>query len=201
MRRGGCFDICLYLALPFVTPFILSQGEKGVVLTYVCTWLCLCRSSYGKVRRGGLTYVSTFAFPLSLHSSYRKVKRVSGFNICLYQALPFSLILYLALPFSLISWQGEKGGGFNICLFLAFPLSLHFTYRKVRGGCFNVCLYLALPLSLHPSDGKVKKGGGFNICLYLALPLSVILWQGEKGGFNICLYLALPLSLHWSYAR
>ena len=38
----GGFNICLYLN---VTPFILSQGEKGgVVLTYVSTWLCLCYS-------------------------------------------------------------------------------------------------------------------------------------------------------------
>ena len=54
---------------PSVTPFILSQGEKGWCFN-ICLYL---------------------AFPLSLHSSYRKVKRGGGFNICLYLALPLSL--------------------------------------------------------------------------------------------------------------
>ena len=59
---------------PSVTPFTLSQGEKGgVVLTYVSTWLCLShssstwlclsQSSHGKVRRGVvLTYVFSWLF-------------------------------------------------------------------------------------------------------------------------------------------
>ena len=41
----------------FVTPFILSQGEKGWCFN-ICLYL---------------------AFPLSLHSSYRKVKRGGWF--------------------------------------------------------------------------------------------------------------------------
>ena len=61
----------------FVTPCILWQGEKvGGVLTYVCNWLCLSHSSHGKVRKeGGYNICLYLAFPLSLHSSYRKVKR------------------------------------------------------------------------------------------------------------------------------
>ena len=43
-EKGGGFNVCLYLACP-LSLFILSQGEKGgVVLTYVSTWLSLCRS-------------------------------------------------------------------------------------------------------------------------------------------------------------
>ena len=53
----------------FVTPVILWQGEKG---------------------GGGFNICLYLAFPLSLHSSYRKVKRGGGFNICLYLALPLS---------------------------------------------------------------------------------------------------------------
>ena len=53
----------------FVTPFILWQGEKG----------------------GGFNICLYLAFPLSLHSSYRKVKTGGGFNICLYLALPLLL--------------------------------------------------------------------------------------------------------------
>ena len=64
---GDDFNICLYLALPLsLTPFILSQGEKGVILTYVSTWLCLCHSIHLMARseKGGvLTYVSTWPCP------------------------------------------------------------------------------------------------------------------------------------------
>ena len=56
---------------PSVTPFILSQGEKGGCFN-ICLYLAL---------------------PSSLHSSYGKVKRGS-FNICLYLALPLSVILW-----------------------------------------------------------------------------------------------------------
>ena len=56
---------------PSVTPFILSQGEKG----------------------GGFNTCLYLAFPLSLHSSYRRVKRGGGLNICLYLAFPLSFHL------------------------------------------------------------------------------------------------------------
>ena len=42
-EKGGGF----YVSLPgflSVTPFILSQGEKGMVLTCVSTWLSFCHS-------------------------------------------------------------------------------------------------------------------------------------------------------------
>ena len=45
-EKGGGFNICLFLAFPLfpsVPPFILSQGEMGG-LTYVSTWLSLCHS-------------------------------------------------------------------------------------------------------------------------------------------------------------
>ena len=97
---------------PAVTPFTLSQGEKGGF--NICLYLAFPLSlhlSYRKVRRGGCFDICLYlALPLSLHSSYGKVKRGGGFNIC----------LYLALPLSVILWQGEKGG-FNICLYLCFP--------------------------------------------------------------------------------
>ena len=52
-----------------VTPFIFSQGEiKGDC--NICLYLAL---------------------PLSLHSSYGKVRKGGCFNICIYLALPFSL--------------------------------------------------------------------------------------------------------------
>ena len=57
---------------PSVIPFILSQGEKGVFFN-ICLYL---------------------AFPLSLHSSYCKVRRGGGFNICLYLAFPLSFHSY-----------------------------------------------------------------------------------------------------------
>ena len=107
-----------------VTPFILWQGEKGGGF-YICLFLASPLSlhlSYRKVRRGGdLTHVSTW-LSLCLHSSYGKVKTGGGFNIS----------LYLALPLSVILWQREKGGGFNICLYQAFPLSLHSSYHRVQ---------------------------------------------------------------------
>ena len=89
---------------PSVTPFILSQGEKGWCFN-ICLYLAL---------------------PLSLHSSYGKVRRGGCFNICLYLALPLS--------FQLSYRKVRRGGGFNICLYLAFPLSFHLSDRKVRRG-------------------------------------------------------------------
>ena len=47
---------------PTVIPFILSQGEKEEGFN-ICLYLAFppsLRSSYGKVRRGALTYVSTW---------------------------------------------------------------------------------------------------------------------------------------------
>ena len=57
---------------PSVTPFILSEGEKGGCFN-ICFYLAL---------------------PLSLHSSYGNEKRGDGFNICPYLALPLSVILW-----------------------------------------------------------------------------------------------------------
>ena len=51
-----------------VTPLIFAQGE-----------------------RGGFNICLYLAFLLSLHKSYRKVRRGRCFNICLYLALPSSL--------------------------------------------------------------------------------------------------------------
>ena len=90
----------------------LCAMEKGGF--NVCLYLAFPLSlhlSYRKVRRGGSLDICLYlALPLSLHSSYGKVKRGGGFNIC----------LHLALPLSVILWQGEKGG-LNICLYLCFP--------------------------------------------------------------------------------
>ena len=58
-EKGG-FTICLYLALPLSV--ILWQGEKGGCLMYVSTWLCLCQSSCGKVKRGWFLSLPGFAF-------------------------------------------------------------------------------------------------------------------------------------------
>ena len=59
----------------FVVPFILSQGEKGGGFN-ICLYLALplsLQSSYGKVRRGWvLTYVSTW---LSLCHSIHLIAR------------------------------------------------------------------------------------------------------------------------------
>ena len=113
---------------PSVTPFILRRGEKGGCFS-ICLYLAL---------------------PLSLHSSYRKVKKPHDFNIC----------LYLASSLSFIFWQGEKGGGLNVCLYLGFPSVTPFVFwQGEKGGGLNVCLYLAFPLSLHSSHGKVRRGG------------------------------------------
>ena len=121
--------------LSLVTPFILSQGDKGgafkifhgfplssfrrvrrgAVLTYVSTWLSLCHSIHllARWKRGGAFYICLYmALPLSLHSSSRKVKRGGAFYICLYMAFPLSL--YSS------SGKVKKGGGFNISLYMAY---------------------------------------------------------------------------------
>ena len=43
-HEGDDFNICAYLAfsLSTVMSSFVSQGEKGLALTYVCTWLSLC---------------------------------------------------------------------------------------------------------------------------------------------------------------
>ena len=60
----------------FVTPFILSQGEKGSGFNMFAPGFPSV-SIYliaGK-KRGGFDICLYLAFPLSLHSSCRKVKR------------------------------------------------------------------------------------------------------------------------------
>ena len=52
-----------------VTPFIFSQGEI----------------------KGDFNIYLYLALPLSLHSSYGKVRKGGCFHICLYPALPLSL--------------------------------------------------------------------------------------------------------------
>ena len=44
VRGGGCFNICLYLAFPLSLHSSYRKVKRGVVLTYVSTWLCLCHS-------------------------------------------------------------------------------------------------------------------------------------------------------------
>ena len=43
-EKGGGFNICLYLALPLSLHSSYGKVRRGVVLTYVSTWLCLCHS-------------------------------------------------------------------------------------------------------------------------------------------------------------
>ena len=61
-ERGGGFNMSLP-GFPSVIPFILLQGEKGGGFN-ICLYLAFpvsLHSSYRKVRRGGvLTYVSTW---------------------------------------------------------------------------------------------------------------------------------------------
>ena len=45
-KGGGGFNICLYLALPLSLHSPYGKVRRGVVLTYVSTWLCLCHSIY-----------------------------------------------------------------------------------------------------------------------------------------------------------
>ena len=59
-KGGVVFNISLYLAFP-LSPVILAQGEKGG--SNICLYLAFPLSlhlSYRKVRRGALTYVSTW---------------------------------------------------------------------------------------------------------------------------------------------
>ena len=46
VERGGGFNVCLYLALPLSLHSSYGKVKKGVILTYVPTWLCLCHSIY-----------------------------------------------------------------------------------------------------------------------------------------------------------
>ena len=136
MKKGGGFHICLYLALPLVTPFIFSQGEiKGDFNIYLYS-----------------------ALPSSLHSSYGKVRKGGG--VFSHMSLPG-----LALVTPLIFAQGEKGGFKHMSLpGLALVTSFIFSQCEI-GDDFNICLYLALPLSLHSSYGKVRRGVGVKVCL------------------------------------
>ena len=129
-----------------------------MVLTYVSTWLSLClHSSYRKVKReGGFNTCLYLAFRLSLHSSYRKVRR-GGFKIC----------LYLAFPLSLHSSYGKVRGGGVLTYVSTWLCPCQSSYGKVKrcGGGFNICLYLAFPLfpSVPPfilSQGESGGGGG-----------------------------------------
>ena len=43
-EKGGGFNICLYLALPLSLHSSYGKVRRGVVLTYVSTWLSLCHS-------------------------------------------------------------------------------------------------------------------------------------------------------------
>ena len=45
-EKGWCFNICLYLAVPLSLHSSYGKVKKGVVLTYVSTWLSLCHSIY-----------------------------------------------------------------------------------------------------------------------------------------------------------
>ena len=45
-EQGGGFNICLYLALPLSLRSSYGKARRGVVLTYVSTWLSLCHSIY-----------------------------------------------------------------------------------------------------------------------------------------------------------
>ena len=61
LQNEGGFDGCAYLAFSF-SP--VSQSEKGVVLTCVCTWLPSVMSFYSSLgsKEVVLTYVCTW-FP------------------------------------------------------------------------------------------------------------------------------------------
>ena len=67
--KGSGFNICFYLAF-LLSPFILSQGEKRGdfnICLYLASPLSL-HSSYGKVRKGVvLTYVSTWLSLCHVH--------------------------------------------------------------------------------------------------------------------------------------
>ena len=43
-EKGGGFNICLYLAFPLSFHLSYRKVRRGVVLTYVSTWLYLCHS-------------------------------------------------------------------------------------------------------------------------------------------------------------
>ena len=45
-EKGGGFNICLYLAFPLSLHSSYRKVKKGVVLTHVSTWLSLCHSIY-----------------------------------------------------------------------------------------------------------------------------------------------------------
>ena len=53
-KEGGGFNtLCRYLAFPLSLHSSYRKVKRGVVLTYVSTWLSLAPSSYRKVNRGG----------------------------------------------------------------------------------------------------------------------------------------------------
>ena len=49
-EKGGCFNICLYLAFPLSFHLSDRKVRKGGVLTCVSTWFCLCHSIHPMAR-------------------------------------------------------------------------------------------------------------------------------------------------------
>ena len=113
-EKGGFKHMSLP-GFPSVTPFILSEGEKGGCFD-ICFYLALplsLHSSYGKVKRGGGVNICLYlAFPLSLHSFYRKVKKsgVGSTYVTTWLCLSHSSSAWLCLCHS--SHGKVRRGGF-----------------------------------------------------------------------------------------
>ena len=92
-EQGGGFNICLYLALPLSLHSSYGKVRRGLVLTYVSTWLSRCHSIYliARCAGGWFKHMSLPGFAFVVPFILSQGEQGGGFNICLYLALPLSL--------------------------------------------------------------------------------------------------------------
>ena len=153
---------------PSVMSFYLLHGEKGVVCS-ICLYLALpvmspCPSTSCMVIRGVFMICLYLAFPVSCLSTDRKVRKGGGFNICPYLVFPVSRLpnyrkvnkgadlTYVHTSYLLCHVflrptcrKLKKGVGFTICMPVpSFP-STHRTYRNANKGAVlrHVLLFIA----------------------------------------------------------
>ena len=71
-KRGGA-NICLYLVFPLPCLYTYRKVKRGLVLTYVVTWVFLvsCVLTYRGVKEGGFNVCLYLVFALSSQGEQR----------------------------------------------------------------------------------------------------------------------------------
>ena len=140
----------------FPSPSSFRKVRRGVVLTYVSTWLCLCHAIHllARCKRGCFLHMSLDGFSFVTPLIFSQSEKGGGFNICLNMAFPLSL--------HSSSREVQKRGSLNICVYLVLPLSLHSSYHAVHIPA-RVVTHASTWFSL---SILFSQGVGFNICLH-----------------------------------